>query len=60
MAYSLMQVDSNVAHGVNQYIIDSAEDIEKLPRTCQPGSAALDASTGDVYILNNAREWKKI
>lgn len=57
---ALIQTDSNVTYGVNQYAIDSADKLENLPKTCMPGSAAIDISTGDVYMLNTSREWKKI
>jgi hypothetical protein len=38
MAISLMQSDSNVAHGVNVYVMDERADKEKLPISCKPGS----------------------
>ena len=57
----LMQTDSNVTHGVNQYCVDSVADIAYIPiNSCQPGSSVIDISTGDVYMLNSERQWKKI
>lgn len=58
--YALLQADSNVAYGVNQYVIDNKEALENIPKTCQPGSAAIDTATGDVYILNTQRQWQLI
>ena len=56
-----MQTDSNVTHGVNQYCVDSVADIAYIPiNSCQPGSSVIDISTGDVYMLNSERQWKKI
>ncbi len=60
MAISLMQSDSNVAHGVNVYVMDERADKEKLPISCKPGSQAICTEDGSVYILNNSREWKEI
>ena len=39
----------------HQYMVDTASDISALPLN-EPGSVALVVETGEVYILNNARE----
>lgn len=57
---TLIQSDSNVAHGVNVYTADTKEDIKKLPLNCKPGSQALCIEDGEVYILTTKREWKPI
>lgn len=60
MAVSLMQADSNVSHGVNQYTADTKEDVKKLPINCKPGSAAICLEDGSVYMMNSKHEWKEI
>ena len=57
----LMQADSKITHGVNQYCIDNIEDLPYIPiASCQPGSCVIDISTSKVYMLNSEREWKEI
>lgn len=45
-----------------KYIIDSSSDVSNLPGTdeCAAGSFALDASTGDIYIMNSSGVWNKV
>ena len=58
--WSVLQTGDDVAHGVSQYAMDDATQLSNLPRSCAPGSCAFDISTGDIYMLNSQREWKKI
>lgn len=45
-----------------EFYIDSVDDLENLPdeNDCLAGSKAIDAETGDVYMMNTAGEWNKI
>lgn len=68
MAYKIMRDD--FVEG-NQYLIDyiadTTSDVANLPngtneelrKDAAPGSTALIAATGDVYVLNTQHEWKK-
>lgn len=56
---TLIQSDSNVAHGVNTYLVDTEDDVKNLPVSCKPGSQALVIESGNVYFLNSKREWKQ-
>lgn len=49
-----------ISYGHNRYIIDSPEDIVKLPVDDRQGSSAFIISTGERYILNSNKEWKKV
>lgn len=42
----------------HEFLVDSVADLDKLPK--ETGSAALVASIGDIYVCNNAKEWKNI
>lgn len=35
-----------------EFICDSEEDVSKLPKNVAPGSVAIVAENGEVYILN--------
>lgn len=41
-----------------EYICDAAADVSALPPS-YPGSSALVASTGDVYVVNASSQWVK-
>ena len=54
--YKILSAD--IQRNTHQFLVDTVLDLTDLPK--EPGSAALVANTGDVYICNNAKEWKKL
>ena len=54
--YKILSAD--VQQNTHQFLVDTVDDLESLPK--EPGSAALVANDGNVYICNNAKEWKKL
>lgn len=54
--YKILSAD--VQQNTHQFLVDTISDLEDLPK--EPGSAALVANSGEVYICNNAKEWKKL
>lgn len=43
-----------------EIIIDTPEDLVSVDiKLCCPGSVVIVASTGDIYLLNNKKEWVK-
>jgi len=50
---NIIEQNGNPSYGLYSYILDTLEDLENLSTKGAPGSAALVASTGEVYILNN-------
>lgn len=57
---NIIEQNGNPSYGLYSYILDTLEDLENLSTKGAPGSAALVASTGEVYILNNQKEWVKL
>lgn len=67
--YTVLRSDgqyvSNGQGTYNEYVVDEIADIETLPtgkheatiNRPRPGSTALVANAGTVYVLTNAREW---
>lgn len=51
--------DNNKDKDVNEYMIDTPEDLESLPKN-NSGSVAICVSTADVYMLNTKHEWVKL
>lgn len=56
--YTMKSGKAPKSYGVNEYVCDTKDDIEKLPRWPSPGSMALTVDKGEVYILNPDHEWK--
>ena len=57
---SIYKQNDKLATYVTEFICDTVADIANLPtekNKVYPGSAALVASTGDIYILNASRKW---
>ncbi len=54
--YSLLKVGT---FGIQEFICDSYEDIEHLPKT-KAGSTAFVIDENEGYILNNAKKWIKL
>ncbi len=57
MAYQLYSTNGQISYNVDEYVIDTPDDLEKLPKRSAPGSAAICTSTGDVYIKNASGKW---
>lgn len=51
-------LSTNPRTNTHEFLVDTTDDLAKLPK--EPGSTALVANTGDIYICNNAKEWKKL
>ena len=56
---SIYKQDGEIMYGVKDYVVDTREDILSLPtdKHVKAGSSALVIETGDVFMLNNEREW---
>lgn len=60
MAYNMIATNGQTQYGVDEFVIDSPDDLDKLPSRSKQGSVALDISTGDVYMKNSSGEWLAI
>ena len=59
MANNILTQNGETTYGVNEYVIDSPEDLAKLPH-CAMGSAAICLSNGTVYMKDSKGQWKEI
>lgn len=59
--YSIIKRDEDVVYNVNEYICDSINDLDSLPR-CAPGSTAivLEESNTVIYMKNPEGKWVKL
>ena len=60
MAVNMISTNGQVRYHVDEYVIDSPNDLKKLPREAAPGSAAICTSNGEVYMKNGSGEWVAI
>ena len=56
MNYKILS--SDIRSNTHQFLVDKIADIDSLPK--ETGSTALVANTGEIYICNNEKEWKKL
>ena len=54
---TLYKQDGEVLYGIKEYLLDSPEDLSKLPTDVRSGSSALILSTGEIYFLNGNKKW---
>lgn len=59
MANNTLSTNGQVQYGITEFVIDSPDDLQKLPR-CLMGSSALCLSNGSVYIKDSAGKWVEI
>lgn len=43
-----------------EYVLDTAADVDDLPTDDAPGSNAMVVETGQIFMLNNQRQWIEI
>ena len=60
MAFILYKQDGEVLYGIKEFLIDSEEDLKKLPKNVRIGSSALNISSGELFILNRKKKWTLI
>ena len=61
MAFTLIQEGSQSNIPTRTYICDSEDVVAPLPTDICPGSAAIILEDSlIVYMLNNAKQWKKV
>ena len=50
----------HVAYGLQEFMIDTVNDLNYLPVDAPMGSTAFCIETGSVYVLNGKGEWKEV
>ena len=56
MAYIKVRQGENIAYSISNYVVDSVEDIAKLPRS-QMGSTAYVILSKEKYICDSKNAW---
>lgn len=57
MAFKLISTNGQVQYNIDEFALDSVDELQKLPKRSAMGSMALILSTGDVYVKNGKGEW---
>ena len=56
MSYTILAYDDSKIYNLSRFLVDKASDIKDLPTDCAPGSKAIVAENGSVFLLNNNHE----
>ena len=54
---NLYKQDGETLYGIKEFILDSEDDLSKLPTSIRSGSSALVIPTGAVYFLSGEKKW---
>ena len=57
--YKITKNDNDISHGVKEFVCDTIEDLQTLPK-CEMGSLAIVISEASVYLRNSAGKWVKL
>ena len=57
--YTVRAHDGDVEYGINEYVCDTSDDLQSLPR-CKMGSVALVLKDSSVYVKDGNGDWKLI
>lgn len=64
MGYRIIRNKDKATSYVSEIVADSVDDIPNLPTNAShgldPGSTCFVIASTDIYMLNNADEWKKL
>lgn len=60
MAYRISKANGDSAHDIMEYVVDTPDDISRLPATSGWGSTCIVISTSEVYMKNSYGEWVKM
>lgn len=58
--YNIIRQGDSDQYGVNSYVIDTADDVATLPKTCAAGSTCFCIATSAAYMFGNDGEWHEI
>lgn len=56
----ITKINGKVVYDLKEFVLDTAADVDNLPRNVAMGSSAFVIETGDVYMMNGNGEWVKI
>ena len=57
MAISIYSNRGIKNYGIKHYILDTNDDLVKMPINCTPGSTAFITESSKYYMLNNQKQW---
>ena len=57
--YTVRAHDGDIEYGINEYVCDTIDDLQDLPR-CKMGSVALVLEDSSLYVKDGNGDWRKI
>lgn len=56
----MFKMIAHLSYGVQEYVCDSYADLAELSKNCDLGDKCYVIDENAIYIMNSAKEWKKI
>lgn len=56
--FNMISTNGQVQYNVDEFVIDTPEDLESLPKRSAMGSIALCLSNSEVYVKDSKGQWK--
>lgn len=53
----IMSSSGEISYGVNDYVIDTDDELNEIPNNAEAGSTAYSIESGTTFIKNNMNEW---
>ena len=57
--YKIVKSNGDIAHDITEFMVDTVEDIATLPPHAGMGSKAYVIESGELYIKNGKKEWRR-
>lgn len=55
---NLIMIGNQYNVQIKKFEIDSADEVNELPKNCEVGSEAIDLETGNKYKFRSTGQWK--
>ena len=60
MGVKMTSTNGQVQYNIDEFVIDTPDDLQKLPKKSAMGSAALCLSDGSVWVKGSDGQWVEV
>lgn len=60
MAYKMIATNGQTQYNINEFVVDSPDDLKTLPNNSAMGSVALCLKDGSVYVKDSKGQWVEV
>jgi hypothetical protein len=58
--FSIFSNNGKKTYGIKNFIVDTPDDIDNLPKDCHPGCLAFVISNSAYFMMNHKQTWVKV